>query len=136
MGLKPQKCPKCLREGAKRVLVHVDQKPVALVQERVALVQNRVALMQNTLGGPSLQLVWVRPRPIFLEAHRGPMQLKPGLKGPPRKQNGGPVRGTDGPVRGTEGPVTGTAAPFKCTKSLSTVPLPLTVLIVGVRAGL
>ena len=27
--------------------MHVDQKPVALVQKRVALVQNRVALAQN-----------------------------------------------------------------------------------------
>ena len=52
-----QKCPKWLGEGAKGVLAHVDQKPVALVQKRVALVQNRAALVQDTFGRPSLQLV-------------------------------------------------------------------------------
>ena len=36
--------------------MHVDQKPVRLVQKRVALVQNRVALVQETLGRPFLQL--------------------------------------------------------------------------------
>ena len=36
--------------------MHVDQKPVALVQKRVALVQNRVALVQETLRRPFLQL--------------------------------------------------------------------------------
>ena len=56
-GPKPQKYPMLLGEGAKGVLVHVDQKPLALVQERVALVQNRVTLVQDTLGRPSLQLV-------------------------------------------------------------------------------
>ena len=55
-GWKPQNCPKWLGEGAKGVLVHVDQKPVALVQTRVTLVQNRVALVQETLGRPFLQL--------------------------------------------------------------------------------
>ena len=40
--------------------MHVDQKPVALVQKRVALhrvalVQHRVALVQETLGRPFLQ---------------------------------------------------------------------------------
>ena len=34
--------------------MHVDQKPVALVQERVALVQKGVAVVQETLGRPSL----------------------------------------------------------------------------------
>ena len=56
-GPEAQKCPKWLREGAKDVLVHVDQNLVALVQNRVALVQNRVVLVQDTLGRPSLQLV-------------------------------------------------------------------------------
>ena len=51
------RCPKWLGEDAKGVLVHVDQKPVALEQERVALVQNRVVLVQDTLGRPPLQLV-------------------------------------------------------------------------------
>ena len=49
-GLKPRNCPKSLGEGATCVLVYVDQK-------RVALVQNRVALVQETLGRPFLQLV-------------------------------------------------------------------------------
>ena len=45
-----QSCPKRLGEGAKGVLVYVDEKSVALAQERVALLQNRVALVQETLG--------------------------------------------------------------------------------------
>ena len=53
-----------------------------------------------------------------------------------RKGNRGPVRGTDGPVRGTEGPVTGTAPPSNCTKPLLIAPVPVTVLIVGLRADL
>ena len=43
-------------EGAKGVLVYVDQKPAALVQKRVALVQNRAAMVQETLGRPFLQV--------------------------------------------------------------------------------
>ena len=53
MGPKPQKCPKWLGEGAKGVLTHVHQKPVAVVQERVALVQNRIALVGDR---PPVQL--------------------------------------------------------------------------------
>ena len=41
---------KWLREGAKGVLVYVDQKPLAMVQKRVAPVQNRVLVVQKTLG--------------------------------------------------------------------------------------
>ena len=53
---KSQIAPEWLRKGAKGVLVHVDPKPVTLVQKSVALVQNRVALVQETLGRPFLQL--------------------------------------------------------------------------------
>ena len=47
--------------------------------------------------------------------------------------NQGPARGTDGPVRGTgstEGPVIAQNPSFDCTT------VPLTVLIVGLRADL
>ena len=52
----PQNWPKYLGQGAKGVLVYVDQKPFALVQKRAALVQNRVALVQETLGRLFLQV--------------------------------------------------------------------------------
>ena len=45
---------------------------------------------------------------IFLEAPRGPVQLKPGLRPTNGQLKRAPVRGTEGPVRGAEGPVTGT----------------------------
>ena len=89
------------------------------------------SLPQNKLWTVTILLLMVEvwPRPKFLEARRGPMQLKPGLwptirqlKKGPRKGNRGPVRGTAGPTSGTEGPVTGTGpfnlhkAPFNCTR--------------------
>ena len=43
------------------------------------------------------------------------------------------MSGTDGPVRGTEAPVTGTAPPLIAQNRLL-APMPLTVLIVVVRA--
>ena len=46
----------------------------------------------------------------------------------------GPCKGNRWPVRGTKGPVTGTGPPFNCTKPLSIAPVPVTVLIVGLRA--
>ena len=63
-----------------------------------------------SVPGPNyLEIIpYVRPRLIFLEAPRGPVQLKPGLRPTIRQLKSAPVRGTEGPVRGTEGPVTGT----------------------------
>ena len=58
------------------------------------------------------------------------------IKKGPCKGNRGPVTGTDGPARGTEGPVTGTGPSFNCTKPLLIAPVPVTVLIVGLRADL
>ena len=70
------------------------------------------------------------------------MQLKPGdcdrqfdystIKKLPRNGNGGPARGTDGPVRGTEGQ----EGLFYLQEAILIAPVPLTVLIVGVRADL
>ena len=71
-GPKPQKCSKKLGEGANGILAHVDQKPVALVQERVALVQNTVASVQETLRD-HLQLVKT-------PSARTPVAGAPGLK--------------------------------------------------------
>ena len=45
-------------------------------------------------------------------------------------------RGTDGPVRGTKGPVTGTGPLVNCTKPFLIAPVPVTVLIVGLRSDL
>ena len=67
------------------------------------------------------------------------MQLNPGLwptnltiKQGPRKGNRGPVRGTDGPARGTEGNVTGNG-PILLHETLLIAPVPVTVLLVGLR---
>ena len=49
-GPKPQKCPKCLGEGAKGLLGQGCQRPLALVQKRVAPVHHRVLVVQKTLG--------------------------------------------------------------------------------------
>ena len=51
-------------------------------------------------------------------------------------QNFPTVRGTDGPVRGTKGPVTGTGPLLIARKPFFIAPVPVTVLIVGLRADL
>ena len=56
----------------------------------------------------------------------------------PRKRSREPVRGTDGPMKGTEGPATGTG-PLLIARSplrLLVAPVPVTILIAGVRADL
>ena len=71
---------------------------------KIAFVSRSCSLATPCLAPMS----YVRPRPIFLEAPCGPVQLKPGLRPTIRQLKRAPVRGTEGPVRGIEGPVTGT----------------------------
>ena len=59
--------------------------------------------------------------------------IKKGL----RKGNRGPVTGTDGPFNGNRGPCNRNRWPRKdCTKTLLIAPVPVTVLIVSLRADL